>query len=332
MRKAAMRGLKRFQSAVRPVRRMPQPAHIAGERAALLHYSGDRDIAQHCNLRRTKPVPVVLIPSLINPHTILDLAPHTSLARYLARRGHDVWLVDWGEPTPADQGMDLADHIEQLLMPLLDALAVEPVLVGYCLGGTLAAAVAQLRPARALACLATPWDFAGYAAHNRQAISDLWSSNLPACEAIGLLPMEVMQAGFWNLDASRTIRKFGSFGERDGRSQAARLFVAVEDWANEGAPLTLGAGRDLFERFYGGNATAEGAWSVGGRSISLDAINCPTLSIRSLTDRIVPIESSPALAEDLPVALGHVGMIVSRDAPEVVWKPLSEWIARYDRG
>jgi polyhydroxyalkanoate synthase len=51
-------------------------------------------------------------------------------------------------------------------------------------------------------------------------------------------------------------------------------------------------------------------------------------------DRIVPPATAAALAEELPLAetwtpsLGHIGMIVARDAPSMVWEPLGAWLAR----
>jgi len=50
------------------------------------------------------------------------------------------------------------------------------------------------------------------------------------------------------------------------------------------------------------------------------------------TDRIVPPLSAKALGAALPNAsvmtpsLGHIGMVVARDAPKVVWPKLSAWV------
>ncbi len=49
-------------------------------------------------------------------------------------------------------------------------------------------------------------------------------------------------------------------------------------------------------------------------------------------DRIVPPATAAALADELPQAermvpaLGHIGMIVAREAPNAVWAPLAEWM------
>jgi len=140
-----------------------------------------------------------------------------------------------------------------------------------------------------------------------------------------------LQSGFWELDPKRTIRKYANFATMADGSDNARAFMAVEDWANEGAPLTFQAGSDLFERFYAGNATAQQQWEVAGDIVRLSDLDMPSLSIRSTTDKIVPSAASPILAENWELNLGHVGMIVSEKAPATLWKPLSDWLSIHDR-
>ena len=47
--------------------------------------------------------PVLLVPSLINRHYVLDLLPDRSFAGWLVAQGHDVFLVDWGTPGGEDR-------------------------------------------------------------------------------------------------------------------------------------------------------------------------------------------------------------------------------------
>ena len=63
-------------------------------------------------------------------------------------------------------------------------------------------------------------------------------------------------------------------------------------------------------------------------------VEIPALVVVPAQDRIVPPATAAALAEELPLAetwtpsLGHIGMIVARDAPSMVWEPLGAWLAR----
>lgn len=307
-----MAGLRRLQTHARPAPMVPAATIVSAGGARLLDYGGEGH-------------PVVFVPSLINPASILDLSPDASLLRWLAGRGVRPLLVDWGQPD--DLGLDLAGHVERRLLPLLEGLGAAPTLAGYCLGGTLAIAAAALRPVRALALIATPWDFAGYADGGRDSIDRLWSIGRPAAEAVGRVPMELLQAGFWQLDPAAVVAKYAWFGTAPPGPTIDR-FVAVEDWANAGAPLTLPAGRDLFERLFAGNDTARGQWQVGGRPIDPAAIDVPVLNILSTADRITPAAAAAPVGRILRLDLGHVGMIVGSRARAALWEPLADWLSR----
>lgn len=312
-RQAALAGLRAYQEAKRPAQRTPPPAIARAGRATLRDYGG------------TGPA-VVFVPSLINPPFVLDLSANQSLLQWLATQGVRPLLVDWGVPGPGDRDESIDDHVSRLLLPLLDALGEPPLLAGYCLGGTIATAAAMLRPVAGLALIAAPWRFARYGHATRAAVATHWEAARPACEALGLVPMEVLQAGFWQLDPARTVAKFERFGQLDLDSDSARAFVTLEDWANGGAPLTLAAGRQLFERFYGADRPGRGAWWIGGTRIIPARLACPSVAFLSTTDRIVPAASAAKLADSRRLASGHVGMIVGSRARREVWEPLRDWL------
>ena len=276
---------------------------------------------------------MVLIPSLINPPNVLDLTERRSLLRFLLRQGHEVYLLDWGEPGAADRDSDLADHVETLLLPLLSGLDRPPLLIGYCLGGTLAIGAAarlaaQGKPAAGVATIATPWDFARYDAPFKAKLGETWTTSKAGCESLGLVPMEVFQTGFWSLDPERTIAKYANFGEIADGVPAYHGFIALEDWANQGAPLTLAAGRDLAEGCYGANMTGSGAWSIRGTRVDAGDLGCPTLAVASTSDRIVPATTTPPARERIDLSLGHVGMMIGGRAEEALWRGLSDWLSR----
>ncbi|ALG70762.1 poly-beta-hydroxybutyrate polymerase [Azospirillum thiophilum] len=283
--------------------------------------------------------PVLFVPSLVNRAYILDLSRDRSLMRWLAARGFRPLLLDWGTPGPLERRFTLTDYIAGRLERALD-LVVEscgqPVpVVGYCMGGLLAAALAQRRP-RSLAGLglmATPWDFHAEdaaTAHRVAAFIQPWG---PALERWGELPTDALQALFAQLDPLLALKKFSQFARMAPGSRAAGAFVALEDWLNDGVPLVAGVARDALAGWYGRNDTMAGSWMVAGLPVDPASIRVPTLALIPERDRIVPPASALALAAAIPGArthrppLGHIGMVVSAGAETGVWTPLADWLA-----
>ena len=145
--------------------------------------------------------------------------------------GHDAYLVDWGAPEGADASLGLDRHVTERLLPLLAALPRPPILVGYCLGGSLALGAAALVPTAAIATIAAPWRFSHFPAADLELIASLWSGAKAMCQRIGYVPMEVLQSGFWAMDPARTIRKFALPGRRvaETRDHAGIVLPADED-------------------------------------------------------------------------------------------------------
>ena len=145
----ALAGLRRYQEAPRPAPAAPPEAVAELMGAKVRDYGGAGP-------------PVLFVPSLINPPSILDL-PERSLLRWLAAEGGvRPLLLDWGWEVEARSALSVAGHVEEVLLPLIATLGEAPALVGYCLGGTMALAAAGPSRAPAVAAIAAPWRFAGF--------------------------------------------------------------------------------------------------------------------------------------------------------------------------
>jgi len=292
--RAALDGLTAYEQAERPPPIAPRPEVARIGPARLRDHGGSGPAA-------------ILVPSLINPPHILDLDGQVSLAAAIAGMGRRVLLLDWGD---AGERADLSvsGHVEQLLLPLLSDLGEPPALVGYCLGGTMAIAAANLAPATRVATLAAPWRFGAYPADGRQGLQSMWRHSRDTARALGALPMEVLQAAFWSLDPERTVTKFAKFAALDPAGGEARRFVQLEDWANQGEPLPCAAGAELIEEFFGDDRPGSDCWTIAGRPIT-DRIAVPALHFTADRDRITPAAAAPA-GDTVQIAAGHVGMIV----------------------
>ncbi len=270
---------------------------------------------------------VVVIPSLINPANILDITQERSLLRWLSRHDFHPYLLDWGDVTSADHGLSIADHITECIVPLLKSFRKPVHLIGYCLGGTMAYAAAAITPVASLTMIASPWHFKRYGSQQRAAIAELWASAQGAAEKIGLLPIEALQLMFWQLDAAATVEKYARFADMPLGTPEADLFLAMEIWANSGAPLPFPAARELFEDLIALDKPGREAWAIGRHIITPAHVSCPVLEVVSRTDRIVPSATAMNRGRTLHLDLGHVGMVTGRQAETQLWHPLREWLS-----
>jgi polyhydroxyalkanoate synthase len=295
--------------------------------ARLLDYGGDGPV-------------VLFVPSLINRWTVLDLMEGHSMVRWLGGQGVHPMLLDWGDPDP---DFTLTDHIAGRLVRAIEVAkgtGARLVLAGYCMGGTFATAAAALRPdlVRGLALLAAPWDFhAGDVGHLHK-LAATCAMMEPLLRDAATVPVDLLQALFALDDPAAVAEKFRQFGRLDQESAAARLFVALEDWLNDGVPLSGTTARECMRAWYRDNLPGRGEWRVSGLAIDPAAISVPAFVAVPRRDHIVPPESARALGRLLPeVTLvepnaGHVGMTAGRSAAKVLWEPMRDWLRAIDGG
>ncbi len=257
-------------------------------------------------------VPMLVVPSLVNRAYVLDLMPGHSMLRFLAGQGVRPLLLDWGYPGEAERHFSLSDYIAGRLERALvatAALAGGPVaLCGYCMGGLMAVAAAERRQdlVSRLALLATPWDFWAAGAQQARDLAALLPLLEPYFAFGGTLPVDALQAMFSLLDPGSVAAKYRDFGQQDQASARARMFVAMEDWLNDGIPLAAPVARETLGLWYGANAPAAGTWRVLGLRVQAEALRMPCFVAAPGRDKIVPPESARALAQAIPGAVLHV--------------------------
>ena len=284
----------------------------------------------------TGGLPVLFVPSLINRAYVLDLLPDRSMLRWLAAHGIRPLLLDWGWPGPAARAMTLEAVIAGPLEHAMDALGTPVVLAGYCMGGLLTLAAALRRPGlvRGLALLATPWDFHAADADLARRMAATLTLLEPSMAATGTLPVDALQALFAMPSPGAVAAKYRAFGRLDQHGDAARDFVALEDWLNDGVPLGAPLAREALGGWYGANTPGRGAWPVAGRAVDPAALAVPAFVAVPQTDRIVPPASALPLARLIPgvvlhqPAAGHIGMVAGPRARDALWRPLLDWLRR----
>jgi polyhydroxyalkanoate synthase len=282
--------------------------------------------------------PVLFVPSLVNRAYVLDLAEGYSMLRWLADQGLRPLLLDWGWPGTTERAFTLTDYVagrmERAMTAARLATGTPPVLAGYCMGGTLAVAAAQRRPdlIGGLALLATPWDFHASEPERALQVARTLPMLEPALAFSHALPVDLLQTLFTLLDPWGVADKYRAFARLPQDSARAKLFVALEDWLNDGIPLAAEVARTCLTEWYGQNQTARGNWRIAGLPVDPTQIAAPSFVAVPGKDRIVPPESARPLASLIPNAVlhepaaGHIGMAAGARAETVLWRPLMDWI------
>jgi polyhydroxyalkanoate synthase len=286
--------------------------------------------------------PVLFVPSLVNRAYILDLSAERSLLRWLAAEtGLRPLLVDWDAPGETERQFTLTDYVAGRLDRAFEAArATSPdgapiAVAGYCMGGLLALALAIRRQAQVsrLALLATPWNFHTERVDQAEAAGRAITAASALLQSTGELPVDVIQSLFAGLDPFLVLRKFIAFAQLDPASDKATLFVALEDWLNDGVPLAGPVARECLAGWYGENSPHRLQWRIDGDVVDPASFTKPALVLVPEKDRIVPPLSAEALGQALPDAtiemlpFGHIGMVAGARAKSAVWEPLAAWLA-----
>lgn len=339
----AAEGLRRYGDYLKGLKNYrAQPAPHAQERLPLLQQIGSSrllDIApQH---DKTTPC-LLVVPSLVNRPDILHLSTDYNLLRWLAGQGIRPLLVDWGRPTAPEAQLTLADYLQRLQQFLTVAQRIAGTkvhLFGHCLGGNLALAVAALAPShgRSLVVCSTPWDFHAGNPAIRQQGTLFWQALAPALPPETLVPPALLQGLFTLLQPLQVTDKFRRQGQVPMTAAQLQHFCRVEQWLNDGVPITRPVLQEIIQDWYGTNLPCQGGWQVRRQPIRPQDLRLPVLVAVPEQDHIVPPASALALARQVPGAiaysapLGHIGMIISHRAPATSWRRFAAFIKEQHR-
>lgn len=321
-----------------------KPPVVGAAPADVVHREGKWSLLRYRSAGPKHRTPVLLVPSLINRHYVLDLQPGKSFVESMLEAGHDVWAIDWGRPTAEDRYLTLEDFADRALGRAVRIAsrvsgAGKVHLLGYCLGGTLTAIHAALRPEHvaSLTLVAAPVRFGDeglLAAWTRTSGFD--PRTLVA--AFGNAPWPLMQAAFHMLRPTLTLAKLVHLLHKADDDAFVEGFLALETWGNDNVSFPGGAFEGLIRDLYRDDALARGTLSMGGKVVRLADVRCPLLAITFEHDTIVPAASATAILElagskdkeHVHLPGGHVGAMVSRSAKDGLWPRISGFWAGRD--
>lgn len=288
--------------------------------------------------KQAKGVPVLLIPSLINKSYIMDLRAQHSFFQSLLDADLSPYLIEWGEPGDEEKNFDIADYIIKRIIPLAQKIKKEtgyyPIGLGYCMGGLLlAGALAQKDLLFSGAVfIASPWDFHTDQDATTQKANMFFKTIEPIMKARGHLDVDLIQAFFTTLNPMQAARKFIKFNAEIEDKEKASAFVAIEDWIQNGVPLSEKIASECFISFYAQNATHKGNWKCGDALVDPSKFNLPSLVVTAGRDTLVPPQSSESLLKALkdPAHIlcdtGHIGLMGSKRQTNKVWPQIFDWI------
>jgi len=303
--------------------------------------------------RRTK-IPVLVTYAMVGHWNVLDLQDDRSFVKNLVEAGCDVYVTDWGHPTPADQFDDFGDLINTYMGTFVDVIRERHNcdsinMLGICQGGVLSLLYAALHPetARNLVTVVTPVDFHADLQEERldTGFMNVWTRGLAGedidllVESMGNIPGELGGGMFSLMTPFRTLAKYNLTLVQAGQDPDALMnYFRMEKWLADRPDHTGAAARQWLKELYQENKLFRGELVVDGRNVDLKAVNMPVLNVYSETDTIVHPLSSKAMRgrvgsenyEEFPVAGGHIGILVARS--KKLCTKIADWLAAHSGG
>ena len=294
---------------------------------------------------RTFQTPVLLVPSLINRHYVMDLLPGKSMAEDLVAAGHDVYCIDWGTPGDEDRFVTFDDVCDKYLGRAIRHVARtsprnKTHVLGYCLGGTLATIHAAARPEHiaSLLLLAAPVSFTDdgpLAIWTRSPQFNVGS----IVEGFGNVPWQLLQGAFHLLRPTLTMAKAVGVIDRAANDEFLDGFLAIETWGNDNVSFPGECYKQYIEQLYRGDALMQGTFTLSSIPARLENIACPVSCVVFEHDNIVPWQSAAVLLDRIAskdkvlhkLPGGHVGAVVSKAAQKNLWPKMTAFWAERDR-
>jgi polyhydroxyalkanoate synthase len=310
--------------------RLPKDVVYGDGTAALYRFRAEPGAADR--------LPVLLVPSMINRWYVLDLDEGSSVVAAILGAGLDTFVLDWGAVADEDRYLSWDDVVAKVARAVRRTLRNtghdELALLGYCMGGTLAAIHTALEPDTVcgLVNLAGPIDFSE-GGLLRHMVDPRWFDADAIAEAGNVAPVQ-MQAGFTALRPTLNASKLVRWADRGHDPKARRRMSVLEAWASDNVAFPAAAYTRYIGELYQNNELVNGEHRIAGRRVDLKQIRCPILTIVAERDTICPPPAATALGrlagstdtDVLSVSGGHVGAVVGSAAKKHLYPQLCTWL------
>ena len=299
----------------------------------LLHYESEVD--------EPHGTPILIVYALINKPFILDLQPGRSVVRRLLEAGHDVYLIDWNEPSRLDQHLTLDDYVNRYIDNCVDVVrersgADKINILGYCMGGTMTSIYTALHgeKVQSLGLMA-----AGLCFQGTGGVLELWGDEehydpRDVVDVYGNVPADMLDVGFALMDpVANYVSKYIRLYENLENDDFVENFARMERWLDEGIDLAGETYIQFLEDIYQDNKLYDNEMYVGGEHVDVTEIDVPILQIIGEYDHLIPPETSKPFndivgsddTEIIEYPTGHIGLAVSGSSHSDVWPEVAEW-------
>jgi polyhydroxyalkanoate synthase subunit PhaC len=299
---------------------------------------------------RRVEVPVLVSYAMVGHWSILDLQDDRSFLRKLSEAGCDVYVIDWGHPTLANQFDDFSDLVDVYIGGFVEAIrqrhGVSSVnMLGMCQGGVLSLCYAALHRenVRNLITVATPVDFHIDQDQERTdtGFVNVWTRGLAAkdidllVDAMGNIPGEMGGTVFSLMTPFRTLTKYNMTLVQAAQDPDALMnFLRMEKWLANRPDHPGTAARQWLKELYQNNKLVRGELVVDQRPVDLKVLDMPILNVYSDADTIVHPLSCKAMRgavgskdyTEMSAAGGHVGILVSRS--KQLPQTIADWLQK----
>lgn len=240
--------------------------------------------------------PILITPAWIMKYYILDLTNKYSLVKYLVEKGHTVFMISWKNPDQNDKDLGMTDYLELGIFASLNTINhIIPKhkihLVGYCLGGTLAAIAAATLAREADHRLASLTLLAAQTDFTEPGELDLFIDE----SQITFLENMMKEKGY--LDTHQMAGAFQLLRSKDliwSRMVSNYLLGlrqplnAITRWNADATRLPYRMHSEYLRNLFLQNQLAEHKYQVNGRIISLNDITIPIFVVATEKDHISP--------------------------------------------
>ena len=325
------------------------PADVVYEenKLELLHYDAEAagiEVADD----DAESVPILIVYALINRPYILDLQAERSVVRRLLEAGHDVYLIDWNEPSRLDQHLTLDDYVNRYVDNCVDVVSERSGedainILGYCMGGTMSVMYSALHAEKvnALGLMAAGLCFDHTGGVLEEWGSDEYYSPADVTETFGNVPAEMLDVGFALMDpVENYVSKYIRFAENMDNESFVENFGRMEQWLGDGIDVAGAAYVQFLEDVYQDNKLCKNELELNGKHVDLDNIQMPVLQLMGEYDHLIPPEASKPFNDVIPsedtttmeYSTGHIGLSVSSSTHENLWPDVAQWYSERNDG